>query len=156
MEKTLVILKPDALQRRLIGKIISRFEEKGLQIVALKLLKMTEELAKRNYVQHEGRVFYEPLIRFMTSGPVVVCVLKGKGAVETARKMAGFTFGTKAEPGTIRGDYALSDRFNLIHVSDSIEAAQKEISIFFKEKELLEYEAVDYPWVYDVSQGVVV
>lgn len=156
MQKTLVILKPDAIQRRLIGKIITRFEEKGLQIVGLKLMRMTEELARRNYVQHKGRDFYEPLVRYMTSSPVIVLVLMGKEVIETARKMAGFTFGTKAEPGTIRGDYAISNRFNLIHVSDSQETAEREISIFFKKEELLEYESVDTPWVYDLSQGMVV
>lgn len=156
MQNTLVILKPDAIQRRLIGKIITRFEEKGLQIMGLKLMRMTEELARRNYVQHKGRDFYEPLVRFMTSSPVIVLVLRGKEVIETARKMAGFTFGTKAEPGTIRGDYAISNRFNLIHVSDSLETAEREISIFFKKEELLEYENVDTPWVYDLSQGTVV
>lgn len=156
MERTLVILKPDALQRRLVGKIISRFEEKGLQILALKLITMTEKLARRNYIQHEGRDFYEPLIRFMTSGPVVVMVLKGKDVVAVARKMVGHTFGAKAEPGTIRGDYALSNRFNLIHVSDSLETAQTEIDIFFKKEELLDYDTMDYPWVYDLSQGVII
>lgn len=156
MQRTLVILKPDAIQRRLSGKIITRFEEKGLQIVGLKLIRMTEELARRNYVQHEGRDFYEPLIRYMTSSPVIVLVLKGKEVIETARKMAGFTFGTKAEPGTIRGDYATSNRFNLIHVSDSKETADREISLFFKKEELLEYEGVDTSWVYDLSQGTVV
>lgn len=156
MQNTLVILKPDAIQRRLIGKIITRFEEKGLQIIGLKLMRMTEELARRNYVQHKGRDFYEPLVKFMTSSPVIVLVLRGKEVIETARKMAGFTFGTKAEPGTIRGDYAISNRFNLIHVSDSLETAEREISIFFKKEELLEYENVDTPWVYDLSQGTVV
>lgn len=156
MQNTLVILKPDAIQRRIIGKIITRFEEKGLQIMGLKLMRMTEELARRNYVQHKGRDFYEPLVRYMTSSPVIVLVLRGKEVIETARKMAGFTFGTKAEPGTIRGDYAISNRFNLIHVSDSLETAEREISIFFKKEELLEYENVDTPWVYDLSQGTVV
>lgn len=156
MQNTLVILKPDAIQRRLIGKIITRFEEKGLQIMGLKLMRMTEELARRNYIQHKGRDFYEPLVRHMTSSPVIVLVLRGKEVIETTRKMAGFTFGTKAEPGTIRGDYAISNRFNLIHVSDSLETAEREISIFFKKEELLEYENVDTPWVYDLSQGTIV
>lgn len=156
MQKTLVILKPDAVQRRLIGKIISRFEEKGLQIVGMKLIQMTEEIARENYRQHEGRDFYEPLIRYITASPVVVMVLRGKEVIETARKMAGFTFGTKAEPGTIRGDYAVSNRFNLIHVSDSVEAAEVEIGIFFSKDEILDYDAVDGPWVYDLSQGVAI
>jgi nucleoside-diphosphate kinase len=156
LQKTLVILKPDAVQRKLIGKIISRFEEKGLQIVGMKFIKMTQELARKNYRQHKGRDFFEPLIRYMTAGPVVAMVLKGKEVVETTRKMAGFTFGTKAEPGTIRGDYATSSRFNLVHVSDSQEAAEAEIDIFFGADEILEYDAVDNPWIYDMSQGTII
>lgn len=156
LQKTLVILKPDAVQRRLIGKIISRFEEKGLQIVGMKFIKMTQELARKNYRQHKGRDFFEPLIRYVTAGPVVAMVLKGKEVVETTRKMAGFTFGPKAEPGTIRGDYAISNRFNLVHVSDSQEAAEAEIDIFFGADEILEYEAVDNPWIYDMSQGTII
>ncbi len=156
MQKALLLLKPDAVQRRLIGKIITRFEEKGLQLVGIKLVKMTEKLARENYRQHKGRDFYEPLIRYVTSGPIVAVVFKGKEVVEIARKMAGFTFGSKAEPGTIRGDYAVSNRFNLIHVSDSKEAAETEIGIFFGEDELVEYDAADYPWVYDTSQGKII
>jgi nucleoside-diphosphate kinase len=156
MQRTLIILKPDALQRRLAGKIITLFEEKGLQIVALKLMQMSEELARRNYVQHEGRDFYAPLIRYMTSSPVIIMIIKGKEVIETTRKMAGFTFGTKADPGTIRGDYAISNRYNLIHVSDSLEAAEREISLFFEKEEILEYESADLQWIYDLSQGLVV
>ncbi len=156
MQRVLILLKPDAVQRRLIGRIITRFEEKGLQVIGMKLVRMTEELARQNYRQHEGRDFYEPLVKYMTSGPVVAIVLRGKEVVEIARKMAGFTFGSKAEPGTIRGDYAVSNRYNLIHVSDSTEAADAEIGLFFKDSEILAYDPVDTSWVYDVSQGSIV
>ncbi|MEE9557958.1 MAG: nucleoside-diphosphate kinase [Candidatus Brocadiales bacterium] len=156
MQRVLILLKPDAVQRRLIGRIITRFEEKGLQVVGMKLVRMTEELARQNYRQHEGRDFYEPLVKYMTSGPVVALILSGKEVVEIVRKMAGFTFGSKAEPGTIRGDYAVSNRYNLIHVSDSTEAADAEIGLFFKDSEILAYDPVDTSWVYDVSQGSIV
>ncbi len=156
MQKALILLKPDAVQRRLIGKIITRFEEKGLQLVGIKLIKMTKELARENYRQHKGRDFYEPLIRYLTAGPVVAIALKGKEVVEIARKMAGFTFSSKAEPGTIRGDYAVSNRFNLIHVSDSKETAEVEIGIFFRPDEVFEYDATDIQWIYDTSQGTII
>ncbi|MHC4196511.1 MAG: nucleoside-diphosphate kinase [Planctomycetota bacterium] len=156
MQRVLILLKPDAIQRRLIGRIITRFEEKGLQVVGMKFIRVSEELARQNYRQHDGRDFYEPLIKYMTSGPVVALVLSGKEVVEIARKMAGFTFGSKAEPGTIRGDYAVSNRYNLIHVSDSTESADAEIGIFFKESEIMDYDPVDTSWVYDVSQGSIV
>src|SRR5436305_5338558 len=103
MDRTLIILKPDTLQRGLVGKILTRFEEKGLQIVAMKLMLITEDLAAQHYAPHKGKPFYDGLVRFMTSSPVVVMVLQGKGVIEVARKMMGATFGFKAEPGTIRG-----------------------------------------------------
>lgn len=156
MEKTLIILKPDALQRRLLGKIISRFEEKGFQILGLKMIQIPESLARRHYGMHEGKDFFEPLIRYTTSAPVLVMVLKGKNAVEIVRKVMGATFGSKAEPGTIRGDYAVSNRFNLIHGSDSPAAAEKEISVFFRKEELFEYNPADLQWVYDMSTGDIV
>lgn len=156
MEKTLIILKPDAVHRRLLGKIVSRFEEKGFQILGLKMIRITENLAKSHYAVHEGKDFFVPLIRYTTSAPVLVMVLKGKNAIEIARKMMGATFGSKAEPGTIRGDYAVSNRFNLIHGSDSPASAEKEIGIFFKKEELFEYNPADLQWVYDMSTGDVV
>ena len=151
MESTLVILKPDAVQRRLIGKIISRFEEKGLQIVGMKLMRISKELARKNYAIHEGKEFYEPLIRFMTSAPVVAMVVRGKGAIEIVRRMLGATFGSTAEPGTLRGDLGLSNRFNLVHASDSAETAERELALFFSEGEILEYQPTDLAWVYDLS-----
>lgn len=156
MQKTLIIVKPDALQRRLVGKIIKRFEEKGLQILGLKMTCISEATARQHYSVHEGKDFYEPLIRYMTSGPVVLMVLKGKNAIDVARKMMGATFGSDALPGTIRGDYAVSNRFNLIHGSDSDASAEKEINTFFTATELVEYEAADLSWVYDMSTGKIV
>jgi nucleoside-diphosphate kinase len=156
MQKTLIIIKPDAVQRRLIGCIIKRFEEKGLQIMGLKMTRIPETLAIQHYSAHKGKDFYEPLIRYTTSGPVVLMVLKGKNAIEVARKMMGATFGADALPGTIRGDYAVSNRFNLIHGSDSEASAEKEINTFFTMEELAEYEAMDLSWIYDMSTGTIV
>ena len=156
MEKTLIILKPDAVQRRLLGKVISRFEEKGFQIIGLKMIQIPETMARKHYAEHEGKDFFEPLVRYTTSAPVIVMVLKGKNAIEIARKMMGATFGFRAEPGTIRGDYAVSNRFNLIHGSDSHASAEKEIGIFFRKEELFEYNLTDLQWVYDMSAGDVV
>ena len=156
MERTLVILKPDALQRKLLGKIISRLEEKGLKIVALKMMKIRQELAEKHYGVHKGKDFYEPLIRYITSSPVVLMILEGKNACAILRKMMGATFGGDAEPGTIRGDYALSNRFNLIHGSDSPASAEKEIGLFFTKEDIFAYEQADLNWVYDLSAGGVV
>lgn len=156
MEKTLIILKPDAVQRRLAGKILSRFEEKGFQIIGLKMIQITESVARKHYASHEGKDFFEPLVRYTSSSPVIVLALKGKNVVEIARKMMGATFGSRAEPGTIRGDYAVSNRFNLIHGSDSPAAAENEINTFFRKEELLEYNLTDMQWVYDISTGQVI
>jgi len=150
-ERTLVLLKPDAVQRRLIGRILTRFEEKGLTIVALKLLQVSEELARRQYAVHEGKEFYEPLVRFMTSSPIVACVLEGMEAVATARKLMGATFGRDADPGTVRGDFGISKRYNLIHGSDSTHTAEFEIGLYFRPEELLSYQPDDLPWVYDLT-----
>ncbi|MEI8197709.1 MAG: nucleoside-diphosphate kinase [Phycisphaerae bacterium] len=152
-ERTLIILKPDALQRALVGKIISRFEEKGLQLVGMKMLTISPELAAKHYAPHVGKPFYESLLRFMTSSPVVVMCLQGKGAIEIARKMMGATFGFKAEPGTIRGDFGVSSSFNLIHGSDSPESAQTELALWFKPEELATYDLANRVWTYDFSSG---
>jgi len=151
MQKTLVIIKPDAVQRRFIGKIINRFEEKGLEIIGLRMRVIPEELARKNYSVHEGKVFYEKLIKYMTSGPVVTLILRGKNVIEITRKMMGSTFGSEAAPGTIRGDLAVSNRFNLIHGSDSDESAEKEIEIFFGKDNIVEYKQSDLGWIYDIS-----
>ena len=146
MQKTLAIIKPDAVQRRLIGKIINRFEEKGLEIIALKMTVISEDMARKNYSVHKGKEYYEKLVKFMTSGPVVILVLRGKNVIDVARKLMG-----SADPGTIRGDYALSGRFNLIHGSDSVESAEREIALFFDDTSIMESEKSDLKWIYDLT-----
>ncbi|HUS59104.1 MAG TPA: nucleoside-diphosphate kinase [Planctomycetota bacterium] len=151
MQRTLILLKPDAVQRRLIGEILSRFERKGLSLAALKLMRVSEELARRQYAIHKGKEFYEPLVKFITSAPIVACVLEGEEAIAVARKMMGATFGRSAEPGTIRGDFGISKRFNLIHGSDSPETAAFEISLYFAPDELLSFQPHDLCWLYDLG-----
>lgn len=153
METTLIILKPDAVQRGLMGRIISRFEDKGLQVVGCKLMKISPELAAEHYKDHAGKGFYDGLVRFMTGAPVLVMAVRGIGAIAISRKMMGATFGSKAEGGTIRGDFGVSNSFNLIHGSDSPEAAKRELGLFFKDGEVLDYERAMSQWVYDYSSG---
>lgn len=151
METTLIILKPDAVQRGLIGRIIARFEDKGLQIVGARLMRISPELAAQHYRDHLGKAFYEGLVRFMTSSPVLVLAVRGVGAIAISRKLMGATFGSKAEPGTIRGDFGLSNSFNLIHGSDSPEAAAFEMGLYFKSDELLRFDRAGEKWIYDMS-----
>ena len=153
METTLIILKPDAVQRGLMGRIISRFEDKGLQVVGAKMMIIAPKLAARHYEQHEGKPFYDGLVRFMTSGPVPVLAVRGVGAIEISRGMMGATFGSKAVSGTIRGDFGVSNSFNLIHGSDSPEAAECELGLFFRPEEILDSERAIEGWVYDLSGG---
>jgi nucleoside-diphosphate kinase len=153
MEKTLIILKPDAVQRNLVGQIITRFEQKGLQIVGAKFTKISHHLAETHYEPHRGKPFYAGLVKFMTSSPVLVLALAGKDAIAISRKLMGATFGSKAEPGTIRGDFGVSNSFNLIHGSDSPESAQRELGLFFKHEELLDWAPAAREWVYDFSKG---
>ena len=153
METTLIILKPDAVQRGLMGRIITRFEDKGLQVVGCKLMQISPELAATHYEAHKERGFYPGLVRFMTSSPVLVLAVRGIGAIDIARKMMGATFGSKAEPGTIRGDFGVSNSFNLIHGSDSPEAAERELGLFFAKGEVLDFPRAVESWVYDASSG---
>jgi nucleoside-diphosphate kinase len=153
MDTTLVILKPDAVQRGLVGRIISRFEEKGLQLAGARLMRVSPDLAARLYEPHKGKPFYLGLIRFMTSSPVLVLAMRGVGAIEICRKLIGATFASKADPGTIRGDFGLSNSFNLIHGSDSPASARRELDLFFKLADLPEYPPVTEDWVYDLSSG---
>lgn len=153
METTLIILKPDAVQRGLAGRIISRFEDKGLELVGLKMMRISPELAARHYESHQGKPFYDGLVGFMTSSPVVVLALRGVGAIAISRKLMGATFGSNAEPGTIRGDFGVSNSFNLIHGSDSPEAAARELGLFFGAGELLDVDRAIAGWVYDMSGG---
>ena len=144
MERTLIILKPDAVQRGLCGEIITRFVKKGLQIVGMKMMRIPNELAETHYEPHRGKPFYAGLVKFMTSSPVLVVALAGKDAIAISRKMMGATFGSKAEPGTIRGDFGISNQYNLIHGSDAEDAAAREVKLFFPDaNELLEYQTAD-------------
>ncbi len=154
METTLVLVKPDGVQRRLVGSILQRFESKGLQIVGLKLMQIPRELAEQHYAPHKGKPFYEGLVNFMTSSPVTAIALRGKNAIPVVRKMMGATFGPQAEPGTIRGDYGISNGFNLVHGSDSSEAAEFELGLFFGADGVLDFEMRDTPWVYDVAEDL--
>jgi len=153
MERTLLILKPDAVQRHLVGEIISRFEKRGLQIVGMKLTRIAPSIAETHYEAHKGKPFYPGLVKFMTGSPVVVFAVAGKDAIVVARKMMGATSCMKAEPGTIRGDYGLSNSFNLIHGSDSPEAATRELGLFFRPEELLDWKPDSQVWTYDMSKG---
>jgi nucleoside-diphosphate kinase len=147
MEETLIILKPDAVQRQLVGEIIARFEAKGLVIAAMKMIQISRELAERHYAVHKGKEFYPRLIDYITASPVVVMVLRGPKAIEISRKMMGKTFGSQAEPGTIRGDHSISDTFNLVHGSDAPETAAMEIALYFERGEILEYDRDASRWL---------
>jgi nucleoside-diphosphate kinase len=153
METTLIILKPDAVQRGLMGRIISRFEDKGLQIVGCKLMQISQQLAATHYEAHRSKPFYAGLVKFMTSSPVLVMAVRGNGAIAIARNMMGATFGSKANPGTIRGDFGVSNSFNLIHGSDSPEAAERELRLFFAAGEVLDWKRDGDGWIYDLSGG---
>ena len=131
MDRTLILVKPDAFARRLTGEIIARFERKGLQLAAMKLMTLDEQTAKRHYAEHEGKPFFGDLVSFVTSGPLVAMVLEGSNAVAAARQVIGATDGIEAAPGSIRGDYALEMRRNLVHASDSADSAEREIAIYF-------------------------
>ncbi|MDP1563804.1 MAG: nucleoside-diphosphate kinase [Pirellulaceae bacterium] len=147
MERTLILLKPDCVQRRLSGKIISRFEDKGLNIVALKMLQVTPELAKQHYAEHVAKPFYPGLEAFITASPVVAMVLEGLEVIRVVREMLGATSGLKATAGTIRGDYSNSRQMNLVHASDGPEAAAREIGLYFKANEVCPYTPCLTPWM---------
>jgi nucleoside-diphosphate kinase len=147
MQRTLILLKPDAVQRRLVGTLIRRFEQKGLRLVALKLVQASRDLAEKHYDVHKGKPFYESLLKFLAAGPTVALVWEGREAVAVARTMMGPTDGTKAAPATIRGDFALSVQNNLVHGSDSAENAAAEIALWFKPEELLNYTTADSTWI---------
>jgi len=146
-ERTLVLFKPDAVQRRLCGELLGRFERKSLKIVGLKMLRVTQELSRQHYAEHVSKPFYPLLEEFITSGPVVALVAEGPEAISVVRGMMGPTNGRQAAPGTIRGDFGVSRQMNLIHGSDGPEAAAKEIAVYFKPEELLDYETTLGGWV---------
>lgn len=147
MQRTLILLKPDCVQRRLVGEIIGRFEQKGLRLVALKLVQASRDLAEKHYAVHKGKPFYDSLLSFITSGPTVAMVWEGREAVAVARTLMGATDGTKSPPATIRGDFALSVQNNLVHGSDSAENAAIEIALWFQPPELVQYQPTDAPWI---------
>ena len=153
MEDTLLLVKPDGVQRRLVGEILRRIEAKGLQIVGLKMIRIPRELAERHYAPHRAKPFYPGLIGYITSGPVVALVVRGRNVIPVTRAMMGATFGSKAAPGTLRGDLAVSDGLNLVHGSDSPEAAAQEIALYFRPEELHTAPPADQAWVYDCSGG---
>lgn len=154
MEQTLVIIKPDGVARQLVGRIIARFEDKGLHIVGLKATRVTSEQARKLYAVHEKKPFYKRLLEFIQEGPVVVMVLEGPRAVSVVRTLLGKTFGFEAEPGTIRGDFGLSKSFNLVHGSDSAKTAAYEIPIFFSQEELLKYDLPAKKWLYNTTDDL--
>src|SRR5688500_1739326 len=147
MQQTLILLKPDCVQRRLVGKIIERFEQKGLRLAGLKLVQASRELAEKHYAVHKGKPSYDSLLNFLISGPTVAIVWEGREAVAVARALIGPTDGTKAAPATIRGDFALSVQNNLVHGSDSVENAQAEIALWFTPAELVAFQPSDAAWV---------
>lgn len=147
-ERTFVMVKPDGVQRGLVGAVLGRLERKGLQLVGMKLMQIEPELAARHYGEHQGKPFYGGLLSFITSGPVVAMVWEGDNAVTVARTLIGATDPQKAVPGTIRGDLALSTGNNLVHGSDSLESARREIALFFKDSEVCAYRAVLDGWIY--------
>jgi len=149
LEHTLVIIKPDAVQRRLTGEIITRFERRGLRIVGMKLMQIDEALARRHYAVHEGKSFYEPLIRYITASPVVVMALEGNDAIEVVRRTMGATNPAEAAPGTIRADFGMEIGRNLVHGSDGAETAAFEVPLFFTDEEIISYERDADRWIFE-------
>ncbi|MFW6064817.1 MAG: nucleoside-diphosphate kinase [Candidatus Natronoplasma sp.] len=149
METTFLMVKPDGVQRGLIGKVVSRLEDKGLRIDAMKMMQIDKQEAKEHYAEHKGKDFYEPLLDFITSGPVVVMAVSGDSAISVIRDMVGATDPKEADPGTIRGDYGLDVGRNIVHAADSKESAERELDIFFGKKEYQEYSRVEETWIYE-------
>ena len=149
IQKSFVMMKPDAVQRRLMGKILSRFEDKGLQIVAVKLMQIDEELAKTHYGEHAEKPFFPGLVEYITSSPALAMVIEGEEAITTIRKLVGATNPLEADLGTIRGDYGMDTGRNIIHASDSPASAEREIGLFFDEDEICDYQIVDNNLIYE-------
>jgi len=149
LEQSLVLIKPDGVQRGLIGKIITRFEDRGLRLIGAKFLLVSDDLAKKHYAVHEGKHFYDSLINFITSAPVMAIGLEGPDAISAIRQTVGKTRGTEADPGTIRHDYGIQARFNLVHASDSVENGQAEIALWFKPEELVRWKRVTEDWMFE-------
>lgn len=151
MQTSLIILKPDAIQRGLAGQILNRFERKGLRIAGAKLMTVPRELAEKHYAEHKGKPFYDGLIKFITSSPVMVLAIQGLEAIAVCRTLIGATNGRKADPGTIRGDLGMSGGFNLVHGSDSEASAERELALWFTDDELTDTPRTIEQWVYDPS-----
>jgi nucleoside-diphosphate kinase len=147
MERTLILLKPDCVERRLMGRIISRFEDKGLNLIALKMMRVTPELAKQHYAEHVHKPFYPALESFITGGPIVAAIVEGLEAIRVVREMLGATSGLKAAAGTIRGDFSASRQMNLVHASDGPEAAVREIALYFRPSEICAGQPTITPWL---------
>jgi nucleoside-diphosphate kinase len=147
MERTLVLLKPDCVQRRLTGQVIARLENKGLNIIAMKMLRVTPQLAQQHYAEHVSKPFYPGLERFITGAPVVAMIIEGLEAIRVVREMLGATSGLKAAAGTIRGDYSSSRQMNLVHASDGPEAAEREIALYFQPHEICSYTPTLVDWL---------
>lgn len=152
MERTLVLLKPDAVQRGLVGRILSRFEEKGLAIVGMKMRTFPKSLLEKHYDVHKARPFFAGLVQFMSSGPAVAVALEGKDAIAVVRTLVGKTNGRESAPGTIRGDYAMSFSTNLVHASDSPDSAKFELGLWFSAEELSNWKPADLEWRYSVKE----
>ena len=148
VERTLIIIKPDGIQRHLAGRIISRFEQKGFKLVAAKFIQISRELTHRLYAVHKGKDFFEGLVKHLSSRPALVMVWEAEGVIDMARRMMGATFGCEADPGTIRGDFSCSRGYNLVHGSDSLESARQEIELFFSTDEIIDYDLADADWLY--------
>ncbi|MBN2295458.1 MAG: nucleoside-diphosphate kinase [Pirellulales bacterium] len=153
MERTLILFKPDCVQRRLVGRLLARFEDKGLNVIAMKMMRVTPKLAKRHYAEHVEKDWYPQLEAFITGGPIVAAIVEGLEVIRVVRNMVGATNGLNADAGTIRGDYSSSRQMNLVHASDGPEAAAREIDIFFKEQEICEYEPTIRPWLRAVDEN---
>ncbi|HEX4142442.1 MAG TPA: nucleoside-diphosphate kinase [Pirellulales bacterium] len=147
MERTLILLKPDCIQRRLVGRILTRFEDKGFNVIAMKLMRITPDLAKKHYAEHVQKAWYPTLEGFITGGPIVAAVIEGLEAVRVVRDMVGATSGLKATAGTIRGDFSSSRQMNLVHASDGPEAAKREIELYFRADEIQSYAPTITPWL---------
>ncbi len=152
MERTLIIIKPDALNRALVGEVVSRFERKGIKVVGIKMTHLSDKILEEHYAHLVAKPFFRSIKEFMKRAPSIVMVLEGRKVVDVVRVMAGVTEGTQAQPGTIRGDFSLSIQNTIIHASDSSEAAEKEIKRFFREGEIFEYQRVDSEMIYSESE----
>ncbi|MFN3168501.1 MAG: nucleoside-diphosphate kinase [Phycisphaeraceae bacterium] len=151
MQTTFIFLKPDAVQRGLAGRILQRFEDKGLSLVGMKLMSVSEDLAKQHYAEHASKPFFPGLLKFITSSPVLAMAIQGPNAVTVCRTLIGATNGQKADPGTIRGDFGMSGANNLIHGSDSPESAERELALWFTKDELVAMQKTANQWIYDPS-----